>query len=245
MASNLVQLQVPTLKKEHFERLCIQFKALFGSQELWEVVSIKYVEPIAEQEATYTVDQKNTLKDLRKKDKKTLYLLYQGLEDSTFKKVTEATTSKQVWDTLSTIYKGVNQVKRVWLQSLRADFEAAHMKEGENISNYYFRLLVIVNQMKRIGEKLDDVCVMEKIIQSLTSNFEHVVTTIEESKNLETMSAEELLGSFLVHEQRIQKNASPTMLEQALELTLNIDKPNGGRGQWNSHCGSSSNRSRG
>ncbi|KAM1008102.1 hypothetical protein ACFX2I_004582 [Malus domestica] len=129
MASNLVQLQVPTLKKENYERWCIQFKALFGSQELWEVVGSGYVVPTTEKEATYTADQRNTLKDLRKNDQKALYLLYQGLEDSTFEKVAEATTSKQVWDTLSIIYQRVYRVKRVRLQSLRADFEAAHMKE--------------------------------------------------------------------------------------------------------------------
>ncbi|CAN6687409.1 unnamed protein product [Malus baccata var. baccata] len=193
-------LHVPTLKKKNYERWCIQFKALFGSQELWEVVSSGYLVPTAEQEAAYTADQRNTLKDLRKKDQKMLYLLYQGLEDATFKKVAEATTSKQVWDTLSTIYQGVDRVKRVWLQSLRADFEVAYMKEGENISYYYYsRLLVIVNQMKRNGERLDDVRVMEKILRSLTCNFEHVVTAIEESKDLEKMSIEELLGSLLVH----------------------------------------------
>lgn len=96
MASNLVQLQVPTLHKENYEKWCIQFKALFGSQDLWEVVSTGYVEPTMEQEATYTADQKSTLRDQRKKDKKALYLLYQGLEDSTFEKIAEATTSKQV-----------------------------------------------------------------------------------------------------------------------------------------------------
>ncbi|KAM2595341.1 hypothetical protein TB2_039913 [Malus domestica] len=119
------------------------------------------------------------------------------------------------------------------------------MNEGESISDYHSRLIVIVNQMRRNGERLDEVRVVEKILGSLTSKFEHVVTAIEESKDLEAMSAEELLGSLLVHEQRIQKNASPTTLEQALESKLNIDKPNGGRGQWNSRRGSSSNRSRG
>nr|XP_008360637.2 uncharacterized protein LOC103424324 [Malus domestica] len=213
MASNLVQLQVPTLKKENYERWCIQFKALFGSQELWEVVSSGYVVPTTEQEATYTANQMTTLKDLRKKDQKALYLLYQGLEHSTFKKVAEATTSKQVWDTLSTIYKGVDRVKKVRLQSLRADFETAHMNEGESISDYHSRLIMIVNQMRRNGERLDKVRVVEKILRSLTSKFEHVVTAIEESKDLEEMSADELLGSLLVHEQRIQKNASPTTLE--------------------------------
>jgi hypothetical protein len=50
--------------------------------------------------------------------------------------------------------------------------------------------------MKRNGEKLEDVRVMEKILRSLTLKFEHVVTTIEESKDMETISADELLGSL-------------------------------------------------
>jgi hypothetical protein len=96
-------------------------------------------------------------------------------------------------------------VKRIRLQSLRAEFESAHMNKGENVSNYYSRLLVIVNEMKRNGEKLEEVRVMEKILRSLTHKFEHVVMAIEESKYLETISAEELLGSLRVHEQRILK----------------------------------------
>jgi hypothetical protein len=196
MASNMVQIQVPQLKKENYEKWCIQFKALFGSQDLWEIVSTGFVEPTLEQEATYTADQKATLKDQRKKDKKALYLLYQGFDDSTFEKIAEAATSKAAWDTLKTIFKGVDRVKRIRLQSLRAEFESAHMNEGENVSDYYSRLLLIVNEMKRNDEKLEDVRVMEKILRSLTLKFEHVVTAIEESKDLETISAEELLGSL-------------------------------------------------
>jgi hypothetical protein len=99
MASNMMQIQVPQLKKENYEKWCIQFKALFGSEDLWEIVSTEFVEPTSEQEATYTADQKVTLKDQRKKDKNALYLLYQGLDDSMFEKVAEASTSKTTWDT--------------------------------------------------------------------------------------------------------------------------------------------------
>jgi hypothetical protein len=163
------------------------------------IVNIGFIEPTPEQEATYTVDQKVTLKDQRKKDKKTLYLLillYQGFDDSTFEKIVEDATSKVAWDTLKTIFKGVDRVKKIHLQSLRAEFETTHMNEGENVSDYYSRLLVIMNEMKRNGEKLEDVRVMQKILQSLTLKFEHMVMAIEESKDLETISAEELLGSL-------------------------------------------------
>lgn len=211
MSSNLVQLQVPKLTKENFETWCIQFKALFGSQDLWEIVSNGCIEPSSEEETLYTAEQKTVLKDHRKKDKKALFLLYQGLEDDMFKKISEASTSKEVWDKLSTIFKGVDRVKKVRLQALRGEFEAARMTEGEIISDYYSRLIAIVNKMKRTGEKLDDVRVMEKILRSLTHNFEHVVTAIEESKNLETISTEELLGSPRVHEQRILQNTQSTV----------------------------------
>ncbi|XP_062021255.1 uncharacterized protein LOC133737773 [Rosa rugosa] len=197
MASNLVQSQIPLLKTENYEKWCIQFKALFGSQDLLEIVQSGYDEHTLEQEATYSAEQKSTLKDQRKRDKKALYFLYQGLDDSTFEKIAEVKTSKEVWDALSIIFKGVDRVKRVCLQSQRADFESAQMSEGENVSDYYSRLRIIVNEMKRNGEKIDEV-------------HEHVVTSIEESKDLEIMSTEELLGSIRVHEQRIQKNASST-----------------------------------
>ena len=61
-------------------------KALFGSQELWELVTDGYVEPTSEQEVTYNADQKNLLKDQRKKDKKALFLLRKLPKQSQAKK---------------------------------------------------------------------------------------------------------------------------------------------------------------
>jgi hypothetical protein len=80
-----------------------------------------------------------------------------------------------------------------------------------------------LNGLKRNNEKVDDIRVVEKVLRSLSSKFEHVVIAIEESKDLERLTIEELLGSLQVHEQRMQKNANSTVLEHALEskLTLN------------------------
>jgi len=55
---------------------------------------------------------------------------------------------------------------------------------------------VIVNGLKRNNEKVDDIRVVEKVLQSLSSKFEHVVVPIEESKDLENLTIEELLGSL-------------------------------------------------
>ena len=112
-------------------------KALFGSQELWELVTDGYVEPTNEQETTYNAKQKNLLKDQRKKDKKALFLLYQGVDQSTFEKTAKAKSNKESWEILGIFFKGVDRVKRVHLQTLFAKFEVAQMKDGETISNYF------------------------------------------------------------------------------------------------------------
>ena len=67
---------------------------------------------------------------------------------------------------------------------------------------------------------------VEKILGSLANKFEHAVVAIEESKDLETLSIEELIGSLEVHEQRKEKNSSSVVIEQALEskLTLREEK---------------------
>ena len=113
-------------------------------------------------------------------------------------------------------YQGTTRVKRAQLQALRREFEILQMKGGETVDQYFGRTLTIVNKMKAQGEDMKPIVIIEKILRSMTSKFNYVVCSIEESHDLTTMSIDELQSSLLVHEQRMQ---TPSVEEQALKVT--------------------------
>jgi hypothetical protein len=206
---------------------------------VWEIVEKGFVDP--ENEGTTSQTQKDSLRDSRKRDKKALCLIYQGIDEDTFEMVSGAKTAKEAWEKLRTSYKGADQVKKVRLQTLRGEFEALRMKEGELISDYFSRVLTVTNNLKRNGEKYDDVRIMEKILRSVDPKFEHIVTVIEETKDLEDITMEQLLGSMQAYEE--EKKKKEDIEEQVLKTR--VDSPREEHGRSNQRRGGDRERGRG
>ena len=143
------------------------------------------------------------LKENKKKDNKALGLIQQGLRESIFPKISSAESSKKAWGTLETCYQGVTKVKNVKLQNLRRDFENLKMKDNETIDNFITQVMNIVNQLGRYGEHLSYQRVIEKLLRCLPKKFEAVVVLIEEFKNISKMHIEEMTGSLISHESRM------------------------------------------
>ena len=87
-------------------------KALFCSQELWDLVENGFTKPL--DQAAYNVlsqAQKDLLKESKKKDAKALFLIQQAMEESIFPWLAAVTRSKHAWDTLQNSYQGTIKVK--------------------------------------------------------------------------------------------------------------------------------------
>jgi hypothetical protein len=53
------------------------------------------------------------VRDQQKKDRESLFLLYQGLDEAIFEKVIKTISSKQAWDTLGIFFANIDRVKQI------------------------------------------------------------------------------------------------------------------------------------
>jgi len=66
------------------------------------------------------------------------------------------------------------------------------MKTGESVNDYFGRVMETGNDMRNYGEDIDDTKIVEKILRSLTDNFNFIVCLIEESKDIDLLTVDEL-----------------------------------------------------
>ncbi|XP_068319698.1 uncharacterized protein [Pyrus communis] len=204
-----------------------------------QLLSIETGIPTVADECDLTDGQKKTVEDQRLKDLKTKNYLFQTIDRSILETILKKDTAKDIWDSLKQKYQGTARVKRAQLQALRKEFKILHMKEGESMNEYFARTLTIANKMRIHGEKMEDVVVIEKILRSMTTKYDYVVCSIEESNDLDILSIDELQSNVLVHEQRMGRHTSD---EQAVKVTYDIHQ--GGRGGRSSFRGRGRGRGR-
>jgi uncharacterized coiled-coil DUF342 family protein len=83
---------------------------------------------------------------------------------------------------------------------LISKFEEIKMLEEETFREFYSKMSDLRNSMVSLGKPISDVKLIRKILRSLPERFWIKVTTIEESKDLEEMKIEELVGSLQTYE---------------------------------------------
>ena len=70
------------------------------------------------------------------------------------------------------------------------------MSEDESFDSFYSKLNEVVIDKFNLGEKTEDSKVVRKILQSLPKSFRAKVMAIEESKNIDEIKVQELVGSL-------------------------------------------------
>ena len=99
-------------------------------------------------------------------------------------------------------------------------FEELKMDDDESFNSFYRKLNEIVIAKLNLGEKIEDAKVVRKILRSLPESFHAKVTAIEESKDLDVIKIQELIGSLQTYELGLPSHKLSKSLALALK-TIN------------------------
>ncbi|KAK4393966.1 Retrovirus-related Pol polyprotein from transposon TNT 1-94 [Sesamum angolense] len=201
-------------------------KTYFQSQKLWEIVEEGVTLP--EDSSTSSSAEKGKLENKKAKDSEALYYIQTAVADHIFPRISVATSAKEAWSILQKEYQGSAKVRIIKLQTLRRDFENMKMKDSETIDEYYTKVRELVNQLKAYGEDIPEKRVVEKLLISVTEKYDPIVTTIEETKDITTLTVTELVGSLEAYEKR-RSRREENSLENAFQSKLNTRSQNSNR----------------
>ncbi|KAL0441847.1 UNVERIFIED_CONTAM: putative mitochondrial protein [Sesamum radiatum] len=201
MSSLAKQISVPIFSGQNYDYWAIKMKTYFQSQKLWEIVEEGVTLP--EDSSTSSSAEKGKLENKKAKDSEALYYIQTAVADHIFPRISVvATSAKEAWSILQKEYQGSAKVRIIKLQTLRRDFENMKMKDSETIDEYYTKVRELVNQLKAYGEDIPEKRVVEKLLISVTEKYDPIVTTIEETKDITTLTVTELVGSLEAYEKR-------------------------------------------
>lgn len=225
-AGNFIQAAIPRFDG-HYDHWSMLMENFLQCKEYWTVVCSGIQEPPAD--TVLTEAQKAELEARKLKDLKAKNYLFQAIDRPILETILCKETSKDIWDSMKKKYQGSTRAKRQQLQALRTEFEALRMKTGESVTDYFSRTMAIVNKMRIHGDKTEDVTIVEKILRSMTPKFNYVVCSREESKDVDSLSLDELQSSLMIHEHKMNQQEPQ---EQALKVaTENVPPAGRGRGR--------------
>ena len=122
--------------------------------------------------------------------------LFNGVDKNMFRPIKQCTVAKDAWEILKTTHEGITKVKNAKLQLLTTKFENLRMLKDESIQDYHLNILDITNAFESLGEKVSEVKLVRKILNSLSKRFDMKVNAIEEAHNISSMKVDELIGSL-------------------------------------------------
>ena len=140
-----VTLKYSMLTKCNYAAWAIKMEVFMMAQGVWEAI-----------ESLETVDNR--------KDKMALTAIYQSIGEDMLLQLGSKKTAKEAWIMLKNMNLGAERVKEVRMQTLWREFEALRMGDSKSIDEYSGKLTIIVNKLRGLGNTVDDIQVVKKLL---------------------------------------------------------------------------------
>ncbi|GJS29091.1 zf-CCHC domain-containing protein [Tanacetum coccineum] len=208
-----------------------RFKTYVKSKDLdlWHVITHGDFPPIQNNPETKKDEivpfdkQNDDLKKKLAKNNEAKMVIYNALPRKEYERIFMCKTAKEIWDTLLITHQGNSQVKDNKIDLLVQQYEQFTIPEEESIDNAFARFNTIITSLKALDEGFSSKNYVRKFLRALHPKWRAKVTAIEESKDLTSLSLDELIGNLKVYEVIIKKDSEMVKKESSDEDILTSD----------------------
>ncbi|GJU77503.1 retrovirus-related pol polyprotein from transposon TNT 1-94 [Tanacetum coccineum] len=205
----------PLFESDSFIYWKNRFKTYVKSKDLdlWHVITDGDFQPIVQNLETKLDEvipfekQTDDLKKKLAKNNKAKMVIYNALPRKEYERIFMCNTTKEIWKTLLITHQGNSQVKDNKIDLLVQQYEQFVISEDESIDSAFARFNTIITSLKALDEGYSSKNYVRKFLRALHPKWRAKVTAIEESKDLTSLSLDELIGNLKVHEMIIKKDS--------------------------------------
>nr|GEU42244.1 zf-CCHC domain-containing protein/UBN2 domain-containing protein [Tanacetum cinerariifolium] len=134
-------------------------------------------------------------------------VIYNALPRKEYERIFMCNMAKEIWKTLLITHQGNNQVKDNKIDLLVQQCEQFVISKDESIDSVFARFNTIITSLKALDEGYSSKNYIRKLLRALHPKWRAKITMIEESKDLTSLSLDELIGNLKVNEIIIKKDS--------------------------------------
>ncbi|RVW83003.1 hypothetical protein CK203_042428 [Vitis vinifera] len=188
------------LDGDNYETWAVKMTVHLQALDVWEAMEENYeVPPLG---PNPTVAQMKLHKERKTRKAKAKACLFAAVSPSIFIKIMKINSAAEIWEYLKEEYKGNERIKNMQVMNLIREFEMKKMRESDAVKDYAAQFLSIANKVRLLGKEFSNEKIVQKILVTLLEKYEAAVSSLENSKDLSTISLTKLLHSLEVVEQR-------------------------------------------
>ena len=131
--------------------------------------------------------------------------IFNAVSMEEFKRISNAEVAHTAQINFQTVHEGTKAIKINKLQQLTTRFGSIRMSNDGSFNEFYAKLSDIVNSAYNLGKIYNQPKIVRKILRSLNEDFIPKVTAIIESKDVDSIHVDELVGSLQFYELDLPK----------------------------------------
>jgi hypothetical protein len=125
-----------------------------------------------------------------------LSVIHDAIDERTFDQIKNIEMTHEAWKKLDKSFKGTKAIKGAKAYILKEKFASFTMKEDKSVPDMFHQMEVLVNDLKALGEKMEDKDFSHKFLRCLAIRFGMLVTLLVRT-GLDTITPNQILGDIM------------------------------------------------